>query len=239
MIRGFSLRYLAQLAEGASIPEAKKLLPLYASALALSSAKKHAVAAAFSTERADDSRHVHRLAYLLAVGQEATNPNDLEAVKQAYAKHRNVAAETRAPLVFALSCIALIATCTGAFATYRYVTRRAVLAPPVTVLADASALTPPPATPIEEAHPLAPLFNQALPNWVVALDAESSSRPREAPLDVEGTHAAVLALLVDEPSLLAPATRFLDQAEGFEMNLECLIKLIFDFTTIGVMSLGL
>lgn len=215
MIRGFSLRYLARLAEGASIPEAKKSLPFYASALALSSAKKRAVAAAFSTDRADDSRHVHRLAYLLAVGQEATNPNDVEAVKQAYAKHRNIAAEARAPLVFALSCITLLATCIGAYATYRYVTRRQVLAPPAPVLADQNALTPPPAAPIEEAHPLAPLFTEAFPHWVVALDAESSSRPREAPLDVEGTHAAVLALLADEPSLLAPATRFLDQAEGF------------------------
>ena len=214
MIRGFSLRYLARLAEGASIPEAKKALPFYASALALSSAKKYAVAAGFSTDRADDTLHVHRLAYLLALGQEASNPNDLEAVQAAYAKHRNVAKEARAPLVFGLSSIALIAAMGGSFAAYRFAIGYP-LAPPAPVLADGSTLTPPPAAPLEEAHPLTPLFTEALPQWVIALDAESSSRPREAPLDVDGTHATVLAMLADQPTLLAPATRFLDQAEGF------------------------
>jgi hypothetical protein len=215
MIRGFALRYLARLAEGASIPEAKSSLPFYARALALPSAKKHAVAAAFSTDSADDSRHVHRLAYLLALGKEATNPNDVEAVRVAYEKHRSTSAEARAPLVFALSCLGVALALGGAFGAYRMWTRRLAVAPPPLVLADGTTLTPPPAAPIEEAHPLTPLFTQALPEWVVSLDAESLERPRPAPSDVAGTHAALLAALADQPTLIEPATHFLDAAESF------------------------
>lgn len=81
-------------------------------------------------------------------------------------------------------------------------------------------------TPVEEAiaeedareseDPRRQVFAQALPDWVVALDARSGGREHAAPRDVASAHAAVLAA-VDRamPERHDAFARFLDDAETY------------------------
>ena len=68
MLRGYVLRYLALGAAGASIPEASRSAPALLRGLVVPRARRAVIAAAFETQHAEDSSHVHRLAYLQALG---------------------------------------------------------------------------------------------------------------------------------------------------------------------------
>lgn len=218
MLGGFELRYLAAVAEGKDYPEAARTIPIVVRSVAARGARKKVSEVMLASSHADDAPHVHRVAYLRAIGREPPNHDDRAAVEGAFGEHRSRGAEARAPLVLLASIAgvgALLAA--GAFGWHAW-TRR----PPPVVLPPASADVPLPASldAIEAAarprHALDPVLREALPAWVIALDAESAGRARAAPNDVEGRHAAVLEALAAahaEEDVVTAMRAFLDESE--------------------------
>ncbi len=221
MLRGFVLRYLAAIATGSDFPVAARTVPALVRATSSRRARRVVSRVMLASSHANDVAHVHRVAYLETLGREPPNADDVAAVEAAFAEHRDRAAEKRAPLVLASSIGLSLAALAGAALAYSALTARPsardLLPPPDPSL-------PPPITAEEAvrdesapAHALEPVFREALPAWVVALDAESAGRPRPPPSDVAGRHAQVLTTLADahaSAELAHAMTGLLDAAEA-------------------------
>ena len=199
MLGGFELRYLAAVAEGKDYPVAARTIPRLVRGVAAGRARRRVSEVMLASSHADDAPHVHRVAYLRLVGHEPPNHDDKAAIERAFAEHRQPSRERRAPLVFAVSVLGIVGVTLGAFVGWRLYTRR----PPPVVLPSSTLEVPMP-TVVEvltgadvEVHPIEPVIREAVPSWVVALDAESAGRPRAAPHDVRSAHAAVLTALAE------------------------------------------
>jgi hypothetical protein len=221
MLRGFVLRYLAAVATGSDYPVAARTVPALVRAASTKRARRVVSEVMLASSHADDAPHVHRVAYLRTIDREPPDHDDREAVKAAFAERRDEAGERRAPLVLVGWVAGLaLALVGGAYAYVRATAPapRYALPPPVADLPPpvaAPALTD--ATETAPAHPLEPVFREALPRWVVALDARSAGRALAPPRDVESAHAAVLEALADAHAsdALATATRaFLEASEA-------------------------
>lgn len=218
MLGGFELRYLASVAEGNDFPAAMRTIPWPVRSMAASRARRRVSEVMLASSWADDARHVHRVAYLRLVDHEPPNHDDKAAIEKAFAAHRDRGRESRAPLALAGWCAVIVAVGVGSFAGYRHVTRRV----PLPVLPSTTADVPLPSVAPESdevaVHPLEGVMREAIPEWVVALDAQSAGRPRAAPQDVAGRHAAVLTALADahaEPEIVAAVRQFLEASEEF------------------------
>ncbi|MFK7992069.1 MAG: hypothetical protein AB8I08_38985 [Sandaracinaceae bacterium] len=226
MLRGYVLRFLAHMAAGGTRAEAASLVWAPVRGLVRSRAQKHAVAAAFDTEHADDEAHVHRMAYLRALSVPTTDSNDVEGVRATFDEHRRPRSERRAALRLLVAVLGVFGVCAVGVSAW-------------------VGLKPDPAVPDEgpseaarertldeilgmeepeEAHPLQPLFEERLPSYVVALDRRSSGRERPAPEDVASRRAEVLAALEDSPaapameSVLDAAEAYVDAEEGADAS---------------------
>lgn len=219
MLRGFVLRYLAAVATGSDYPAAAQTVPALVRAAATKRGRRVVSEVMLASSHADDALHVHRVAYLRTIDREPPDHDDREAVEAAFAARRDEAAERRAPLVLGGWIAGLALALAGGGYAYAVATApapRYALPPPV---AD---LPPPVAAPAEtteaaQAHPLEPVFREAVPRWVVALDARSAGRDLAPPRDVASARAAVLEALADAHAsdALAAATRaFLDASEA-------------------------
>jgi len=197
VLGGFELRYLAAVAGGADFPVAARTIPSIVRGMAARRARRRVSEVMLASSHADDVRHVHRVAYLRAIDREPPNHDDKAAIERAFTEHRSEARERRAPLVLAGSALGIAAVIALGGVGYRLATRPAprVVLPSTT--ADVPLPTAAAADQAEEApaHPLDRVLREALPEWVIALDAESAGRPREAPRDVAGRHADVLTAL--------------------------------------------
>jgi hypothetical protein len=219
MLGGFELRYLGAVARGEHYPAAQRTIPWLLRSMAAARARRRVSEVMLASSLADDARHVHRVAYLRLLGREPPNHDDKAAIETAFETHRDPRREARAPVVLAGWVALLIAASVASFLAYRHLTWRA----PVLALPSSTAEVPLPATssarePGVAAHPLEPLMREAIPAWVVALDAASAGRPRPPPGDVDGCHAAVLTALADAhapPELVAAVRDFLDASEQF------------------------
>lgn len=217
MIAGFELRYLAAVAEGQTFVAAQRTVPWVVRASASRRARALVSRVMLDSSHADDAQHVHRVAYLRRVGHEPANHDDREAVATAFAEHRAPQREARAPWVLAAWVLALTGVAVGALVGWRLYTRR----PPPMVLASGGVDVPTPSV-VEfltgadvEVHPLERAIREALPRWVVALDARSLGRA-QANEAVAATHAAVLAALTDAgaaPDVVEAMRAFLIAAE--------------------------
>ncbi|MFO0709688.1 MAG: hypothetical protein U0353_07595 [Sandaracinus sp.] len=219
MLRGFELRYLASVAEGNDYPVALRTIPAIVRGMAARGARRRVSEVMLASSFADDARHVHRVAYLRAIGREPPSFDDQRAIAEAFAAHRDRGRESRAPLVLAASLLGVAGVVIVAVAAYGQLTRRT---PPV-VLPSTTASVPLPtvADPEPEAaaaHPLEPLMREAIPMWVVALDAQSAGRTRPPPDDVATRHAGVLTALADAhaaPEIVEATRAFLEAAEAY------------------------
>jgi hypothetical protein len=219
VLGGFELRYLASVAAGNDYPAAMRTIPWPVRAMAASRARRRVSEVMLASSHADDARHVHRVAYLRLVDREPPNHDDKAAIEGAFAQHRDVGRERRAPLALLGWSSALVVLAVASFAGYRHFTRRL---PPVVLpssTADVPLPTVAPAAEVEvAAHPLDAVMREAIPGWVVALDAESAGRPRPSPGDVAGRHAAVLTALAEAhaaPEIVEAVRSFLDASEEF------------------------
>lgn len=214
MLRGYVLRYLALGAAGASIPEASRSAPALLRGLVVPRARRAVIAAAFETQHAEDSSHVHRLAYLQALGgQLLIDGNDIEGTRRLFEQKRRPGAERRAVLPLMLGVAAFMALGAAGVGGWIVATRPAPVdpAPPPTVAARAEPEPP--------AHPLEPVFEHALPEYVVALDAASMGREPPAPDNVASRRAAVLSALERErPALVPSMTGLFDAAEHYSIG---------------------
>ena len=220
MFRGFVLRFLGNIARGMSPDEAAAALPSVISAIIPRLARKHLVSAAFETEAADDTAHLHRVAYLRAAGTPAINPNDKDAVGRDFAQASQRGFETNAGrrfvvgsglLLSLVACIALaIVFVPDLLASPAAPTDATSNEAPADASLDASGTREATAS---ERHALHLLFSSLLPNFVVALDATGAGRPRPPPMDVRTTRGEVLREVAQQqPELLEPITNVLDTA---------------------------
>ncbi len=212
MLRGYVLRYLALGAAGASIPEASRSAPALLRGLVVPRARRAVIAAAFETQHADDSAHVHRLAYLQALGgQLLLDGNDVEGTRRLFEQKRRPGAERRAILPLLLGVAAFMALGAAGVGGWIFATR-----PGPATSAPTAAIAP--AEPEAPPHPLEPIFEEALPAYVVALDAASMDREAPAPEDVASRRAAVLSALErDRPALVPSMTGLFDAAEHYSI----------------------
>ncbi|MBX3273796.1 MAG: hypothetical protein KF729_26260 [Sandaracinaceae bacterium] len=210
------LRYLARVAEGASFPQARASVPLLLRGLVEARARAHAVAAGFETAHADDTAHVHRLAYLRARHVPAAS-DEPAWVARAFAEHRDLGAERRAFVgpTIALLLVFTLAGAAGGLAWWRGATSAAT--PRATAqpeLPSIDELFPPEAR--EDEHPLRAAFARAIPAYTVALDARSRDQEPPAPDDVASRRAQVIDALGRElPALLPSTNAVLDAAEAY------------------------
>ncbi len=216
MLKGYALRYLAAMATGAAHDEAMRAVPAPLRELAYRSARAHVTASSFETEHADDTRHVHRLAYLRALGQPAIDPNQVDTVAAAFEAKRDRGREGRAAIALIGASMAIALAIGGASAAAYWATHRPPppLPPPAPVV-DA-------AVPIEEEvreDPRTHFFRDVLPEWSVALDARSAGYERPPPDDVATARREALeeAGRVAEP-LVAPLTALLDAADVYSLG---------------------
>lgn len=215
MLRGFVLRYLAWMAEGASFDEAGQRLPALVRRAVIVRARSAVIPSRFETEHSADEAHVHRLAYLRALGRAAPDANQLEAVRADFLRLRDRPAEDGAGLRFALSATLLIAVIAGS-ASAAYVFTRPE---PLRHEAWSDDVEPGPEGARDERpppHPLTPFFSELLPGYVVALDARSVEREPPPPRDVASTRSAALAALTEHaPSSVEAFTSLLAASESF------------------------
>jgi hypothetical protein len=206
-MKGYVLRYLATVAGGGTLAQARLSVPGVLAGIVRGRAQKLAIAAGFETERADDAAHVHRLAYLRAISVAANDVNDVDAVRALYESSRRPAAERRALLGIAVPLLGALAIGgAGAGAWWLWSSSAAPAASTVTTSAAAPLAEP------EEEHPLTPLFAETLPRYVIALDAASAQRDA----DLDGARAEVLRTLERESAMLVPTmTGLLDASERY------------------------
>lgn len=217
-MRGYVLRYLGRVATGASFPEARAAVPVLLRGLVEARARKQAVAASFETAHAEDTAHVHRLAYLRVRG--VPPPGDDPAdVRRAFEAHRDAGAERRAflgPLAFGLAALLLAGA--GASAWWWKQSTRGSAVAAAAGLDERPTIDElfPPEDAEEEAHPLRAVFAEAIPTYTIALDARTRGQEREAPEDVASRRARIIEALSREAPALLPATNaLLDAAEHF------------------------
>ncbi|MCA9606247.1 MAG: hypothetical protein KC619_11660 [Myxococcales bacterium] len=217
-MRGYVLRYLGRVANGASFPDARAGVPGLLRGLVESRARKHAVAAGFETAHADDVAHVHRLAYLRVRGVPPTS-DEPEAVRRAFEEHRDPGAERRAflgPLLAVLAVLLLLGAGGGAW--WWRSTTRAMAGGSASASDEPPTIDElfPPDEAAEEAHPLRPVFADRFPDYTIALDARTRGQEREAPEDVASRRAQIIeALSREAPALLPSTNALLDAAEHF------------------------
>ncbi|MCB9596016.1 MAG: hypothetical protein H6719_25065 [Sandaracinaceae bacterium] len=217
-MKGYVLRYLARVAQGASLPAARATIPLPFRALAVRGARAHAVAAGFETAHADDTAHVYRLAYLRARGVPATS-DDPAWVTRAFEEHRDAGAERRAfvgPTLAILGVMLLVGAGGGAWwwktanaaASTQGSSERAE-PPSIDELFPVEA-------PDEDEHPLHDVFAEGFPQYTIALDARTRNEERPAPQDVASRRAQIIeALQREAPALLPSTNALLDAAESY------------------------
>ncbi len=207
MLRGYVLRYLAAIVEGASPSAARARIPLAIRFVVERRARAHVIAVGFDTAHADDDRHVHRLAYLRAARRPA-HTDEPDALIAAYAAGRDRGAEERAfgRVVLAAAVVALL--CGAAVGGWRLWSELAhdPREPTLEEVIEAQAEEP--------EHPLRRVFAELIPAYTIALDRRTRGREPAAPDDVATRRASVLrALEVDSPALVEPMTGLLDAAE--------------------------
>ena len=217
MLGGYVLRYLASVATGASLPEARAKVPGVFREIVYRLARRHVVAASFETQRADDARHVHRLAYLRAARVIVANVDDVETARELFDSNRRRSREERAGVATAMGLVGCAAGLALGVAAWMVVPQLLAPAPEVEPTR-AGAPAAEPTAPEEPEHPLAPVFARALPDYVVALDARSAGREHAPPLDVTSVRARLLEALASEPELSEAMTGLLDAAEGYVGN---------------------
>jgi hypothetical protein len=203
------------MAEGASFDDAGARLPVLLRTAVIVRARSAIIPSRFETEHSADEAHVHRLAYLRALGKTAPDANQLAGVRSDFERLRDRRAEDGAALRFAVSAIVLT-TAIGIAGGAAYVFTRpepmrhedwSEHAEEVPEIAEAEA--PPP-------HPLTPFFTELLPAYVVALDARSVEREPAPPRDVASTRsAAIAALTAHATSSVEAFTSLLAASESF------------------------
>jgi len=226
VLRGYILRYLAAVGTGASRAEAGLRLPGVLRALVTRSVVKRTSAASFGTAHADDDAHVHRLAYLGAISTPTVNDDDVAGVHQTFEQNRRPQTEARASVRLAswMAAAAVVAASAGGAVFYAGQSGGPVDAS--TGAGQGTAETAATAPDLEEllgmnepaapAHVLDPIFGEALPDFVVALDRKSSGEERPAPDDVASTRTRLLdALRADAPDLVEPMQALLEATEGY------------------------
>lgn len=212
MFRGYVLRYLAGVAGGQAPEAAMATVPALLRFPVGRLARGLVIPSGFETERSADEAHVHRLAYLRRVGKPAIDANRVDDVRARFEASRDRKAEDGAALrLVAASFLWLVVL--GGAATAAYVLTRPAPPPPRIEEAEAEPL---PVEPEVPAHPLEGLFSDAIPSYVVALDARSARRERAAPRDVASTRAALIERVGREaPPLVPSLTGLLDASESF------------------------
>ncbi len=214
MLRGYVLRYLAWLAEGAAFDEAGARLPPLLRRAIVVRARAHVIPSRFETEHSADEGHVHRLAYLRAIGQPASDANQLDAVRASFARLRDRRAEDGAGVRFSVAATATVATLAIAGGAAYVFTRPT----PMRHEAWSEDAEAPEEVALEAVppHPLAPFFRERLPEYVIALDARSAGRERPPPRDVASARSAALAALTEHaPSTLESFTSLLAASESY------------------------
>jgi hypothetical protein len=219
VLGGFELRYLASVAEGNDFPVAMRTIPWPVRSMASARARRRVSEVMLASSFADDARHVHRVAYLRLVDREPPNHDDKAAIEKAFAQHRDLGRERRAPLTLGAWSAVIVALALGTLVGYQHFTRRV---PPMVLPSHTADVPLPTVAPEVEAevaaHPLDAVMREAIPGWVVALDAQSAGRPRPPPQDVAGRHADVLTALAEahaEPELVEAVRAFLTASEEF------------------------
>ncbi len=228
MLRGYILRYLAQVATGTSVKEGLSKIPALLRPFVKRAADKRVIAAGFGTSRAEDVAHLHRLAYLAIVRVPVADDDDIESVREAFVAARRPRVEAGALMRLVAGLSAIFAVLVGAGALWLWANLPD---------ADASAPGQPPADagadldellgmdePEEPAHPLDDVFGSKLPDLVVALDRRSAGNERPAPEDVATERGELLEALREEaPALVQPmddlvseALAYVDREEGHD-----------------------
>jgi hypothetical protein len=221
MFRGYVLRYLAAIASGDTSPAgARARLPGAVRAIVRRLARAHVIAAGFETAHGADEPHVHRLAYLRAIGRPAIDPDATAAVEATFTQ-RDRRPEARAASSLVLGSLAIAALVFGAAAVAVMVSRPAPRPSPST-----ASIAAPPSDPLAEVlgpseplHPLTEVFRDRFPEYVIALDARSAGREPVAPDDVASARARVLdGLQRAEPALVPAMTGLLDASDAFSAH---------------------
>jgi hypothetical protein len=150
--------------------------------------------AMFATERGDDEPHVHRLAWLEAVGQEAEAPNDVERVRAAFTEATRRSARpafSRLRVSGTLGLVVVLGLVTAGGAWLLRPAPDAHLGTPVAT-AYRTGGRPLPGLPVTQTF-----FASVLPDFVVALDALRVARgtplEREARAECERVRDGTLA----------------------------------------------
>jgi len=217
MLRGYVLRYLAWMAAGASFDEAGERLPVLLRRAVTVRARSAIIPSRFETEHSADEAHVHRLAYLRALGKPAPDPNQLEAVRADFERQRDRRAEDAAGLRFAWRAAVSLAAITIASSAAYIFSRPALLTHEDGT--DEVVEGEHPGLPSDEGpppHALTPFFGELLPAYVVALDARSAGREPPPPRDLASARTAALGALTEHaPSTIESFTSLLAASESF------------------------
>jgi hypothetical protein len=215
MIRGYLLRYLAGVAEGQRPLAAGDRLPVLLRPWVMSRATQVVSRCELATEQAGNEAHVHRLAYLVARGKEAPNPNDVVAVSEWFTAHRELRVEQGALLSLLLGAAAalvLVAAAIGSWTQLQLRTRTEPEAAGQEVAVAAAISEPTPGVP----PALEVSFRDALPKWLVALDAESRDPGRVISAAVESQHVSLVSGVERENAALTlPLSDFLTEVERY------------------------
>jgi hypothetical protein len=228
MLRGYILRYLATVATGSAPVDALAKIPGLLRPLVKRAAQKRVIAAGFATSRAEDTAHLHRLAYLAIVRVPVADDDDVAGVQQAFVDARRPRVEAGALMRLVAGVSAILALAVGAGAVWLWANL------PESHPASADQHTPDAGAdldellgmdePAEPAHPLDAVFGEALPELVVALDRRSSGDERPPPHDVATERSELLdALRADAPELVEPmdalvaeALAYVDREDGHD-----------------------
>ncbi len=229
MLRGYILRYLAVVALGGSTDTAGGDIPAPLRPWVVKAANKRVITSGFSTVHADDPAHLHRLAYLAVISVPTVNDDDIAGVQETFEENRRPRTEAQASvgLTSRLSLVAIVAASVAGAIFYAGQSRgpadASTAADEGTPETEGTEETAPdleellgmdePAAP---AHVLDPIFGEALPDFVVALDRKSSGEERPAPDDIASTRTRLIdALRADAPDLVEPMEALLDATVGY------------------------
>lgn len=206
------LRYLALVAAGRTTDEAAASIPAPLRPLVLRAARGAVIASGFETEHGGDEPHVHRLAYLRALGRPAIDPNRIDDVRAQLETSRDRPGEASAGArLLGASVLGLVLLGGAAWGIHH-------LMQPAPVVREEPSFEPAP-DPVPEPpaeHAWTPVFRDALPTYAVALDARSAGSERMPPDDVAGARAALLERAGrDAPAITDALTSLLDASESF------------------------
>jgi len=226
VLRGYILRYLAVVALGGSTDTARGDVPAPLRPWVVKAADKRVITSGFSTVHADDAAHLHRLAYLAVISVPTINDDDVAGVQETFEENRLPRTEAQASvgLTSRLSLVAIVVASAAGAVFYAGQSRSP--ADDSTAADEGTQETEETAPDLEEllgmdepappAHLLDPIFGEALPDFVVALDRKSSGEERPAPDDVASARTRLLdALRADAPDLVEPMEALLEATEGY------------------------